>query len=101
LTGDNPFPHFPAKKTTKGEGNGSDAPVPIWVRLLMIVVPWLLLIILYRLYTSEPDWNIATRSPLLFYCFCMFVVAITATIAAVFMLGRPKTAPTPMSLLLA
>ena len=101
LTGDNPFPHSPAKgRRIDEERSGEDAPVPAWARILMIVVPWSLLIVLYYFYTSEPDWDIAIRSPLLFFCFCMFIAAVAATIAAVFMLGRPKTFPAPPSALL-
>lgn len=102
MTGDYPFSHFPTNgRKLKREGSGGDAPVPTWVRMLIVVVPWLLLIVLYYFYTNEPDWDIATRYPLLFSCFCMFVAAIIATIAAVFMLGSSNTSPAPPSILLA
>jgi hypothetical protein len=97
LLGDHSFPHFSDSGREVGEErSGASAPVPMWVRVLIVVVPWTLLVVLYYFYTSEPDWDIAIRYPLLFFCFCMFVAAITATIVAVFMLGRSRDDyPTP------
>jgi hypothetical protein len=95
------FPHSPTKgRKQDGERSGEDAPAPTWARILMIAVPWSLLIVLYYFYASEPDWDIAIRSPLLFFCFCMFIAAVAATIAAVFMLGRPKSSLPPPSVLI-
>ena len=96
LLGDRSFPHFSKNvREPGGESSGASTPVPMWVRILVVVVPWILLSVLYYFYTSEPDWDIATRYPLLFFCFFMFIAAITATIVAVFMLGRSSEDASP------